>query len=171
MDYKELEKAVIQWGEPKGLTEKKGMLKSWGQYQKVLEEVQEIGTAMVHGHLDGVVDGIGDAFVTLILLAKQHELEPTYCLEYAYNQIKNRTGKTINGVFVKDEDPTPAISEVAETNSLGILKKVKTPNGEGIITSLPMSTNGDGNIIYNVVLDDSHDEVQCYDYELQVIHG
>lgn len=27
-----------------------------------------------------------------------------YCLNYAYNQIKNRTGRKIGGVFVKEED-------------------------------------------------------------------
>ena len=48
------------------------------------------------------LDGIGDSFVTLIILAKQLGLEPAECLEAAWNEIKNRTGKTVNGVFVKN---------------------------------------------------------------------
>nr|DAF59976.1 MAG TPA: MazG-like family protein [Siphoviridae sp. ctGz830] len=43
-------------------------------------------------------------FVTLIVLCRQIGIEPTRCLDMAYEKIKDRTGKTINGVFVKEED-------------------------------------------------------------------
>jgi len=48
-------------------------------------------------------DGIGDSFVTLIILAGQLGYTPTECLLAAYNEIKGRTGKLEGGVFVKDE--------------------------------------------------------------------
>lgn len=98
----ELINKVIEWGEPKGLTESRPMLKSWPQYEKVQEEAQEIARALVNNDKDGLIDGIGDTMVTLILLAKQNDLDIQDCLEYAYNEIKVRTGKTINGKFVKD---------------------------------------------------------------------
>ena len=50
------------------------------------------------------MDGIGDTFVTLIILSQQLGLDPKECLEMAYNVIKGRSGKTVNGVFVKKED-------------------------------------------------------------------
>ena len=46
----------------------------------------------------------GDVLVTLIILAKQLDLNLTQCLEKAYKKIQYRKGKTINGTFVKSED-------------------------------------------------------------------
>ena len=36
-------------------------------------------------------------------IAKKYNLELVECVVYAYNQIKNRTGKMIDGSFVKDK--------------------------------------------------------------------
>ena len=36
-------------------------------------------------------------------IAKKYNLELVECVDYAYNQIKNRTGKMIDGSFVKDK--------------------------------------------------------------------
>ena len=35
--------------------------------------------------------------------AKKYNLELVECVDYAYNEIKNRTGKMIDGSFVKDK--------------------------------------------------------------------
>lgn len=40
---------------------------------------------------------------SLDAIAKKYNLELVECVDYAYNQIKNRTGKMIDGSFVKDE--------------------------------------------------------------------
>jgi len=40
--------------------------------------------------------------VVLIILAEQLGIDYEGSLSSAYHQIKNRTGKTINGTFVKD---------------------------------------------------------------------
>lgn len=48
--------------------------------------------------------GIGDTLVTIIVLAHQLDLDVTECLSIAYEEIKNRKGKMINGTFVKEED-------------------------------------------------------------------
>ena len=47
---------------------------------------------------------MGDIFVTLIILCDQLDIYPVDCLARAYGKIKDRTGKTINGVFIKQED-------------------------------------------------------------------
>ena len=40
--------------------------------------------------------------MTLIILAAQSGFTATECLEAAYNEIKDRKGKTVDGVFVKE---------------------------------------------------------------------
>jgi len=72
------------------------------QLLKVLEEVGETAGALLKSKDEEVKDGIGDSFVTLIILSKQLGLEPAECLEAAWNEIKDRTGKTVGGVFVKN---------------------------------------------------------------------
>ena len=59
--------------------------------------------ALLKGKEDEIKDGIGDSFVTLIILAQQLGYSPTECLQLAYDEIADRKGKTIDGVFVKDE--------------------------------------------------------------------
>jgi hypothetical protein len=49
-----------------------------------------------------LIDGIGDTTVTLILAAEMAGLDFQACLQAAYDEIKGRTGKMNNGVFVKD---------------------------------------------------------------------
>jgi NTP pyrophosphatase (non-canonical NTP hydrolase) len=96
----ELIKNVIAWAENKSLIKKEN---SYKQFAKVVEEVAEIGTALNHNSKEELIDSIGDTAVTLIILAAQNGLNFEYCLESAYNVIKNRTGKTQNGVFIKSE--------------------------------------------------------------------
>lgn len=47
---------------------------------------------------------MGDIFVTLIILCDQLDIYPVDCLAMAYEKIKDRKGKTINGQFIKSED-------------------------------------------------------------------
>lgn len=74
------------------------------QALKVWEESGEIGAALSRNKLDDLKDGIGDTVVTLIILAQQHGMTLEECLQYAYDEIKGRKGKTINGTFIKESD-------------------------------------------------------------------
>jgi NTP pyrophosphatase (non-canonical NTP hydrolase) len=49
------------------------------------------------------VDALGDILVTIIIQAEMQGLKLEECLESAYNVISKRTGKMINGTFVKDK--------------------------------------------------------------------
>ena len=70
-----------------------------------MEELGETaGAILKHKKTDEVIDGIGDIFVTVIILSKQLGLDPTECLEHAWNEIKDRKGKTVNGTFIKQEE-------------------------------------------------------------------
>ena len=49
-----------------------------------------------------VADDIGDCIVVLINIAVRNNLTLEHCLEVAYNDIKNRKGQMIDGIFVKE---------------------------------------------------------------------
>lgn len=75
------------------------------QYEKLLEEVGELGRALIEGNESNSIDAIGDCAVVLVILAAQLEyLTFEECVHYAYNQIKDRKGKMVNGIFVKETE-------------------------------------------------------------------
>lgn len=96
----ELIKQVEQWSFKRGLHQ----AESSKQYLKVAEEVGEIAGALARGDKELLKDGIGDAVVTLIILAQQNTLTLEECLQCAFDEIKDRKGKTIDGVYVKESD-------------------------------------------------------------------
>lgn len=115
MNYQELEKLVIEWACDKGILEKATPL---AQARKTLEEVNELLEACLAQNegeetflnlkskrvntKEEIKDALGDILVTIIIGAELQGLKLEDCLESAYNVIKNRTGKMINGQFVKD---------------------------------------------------------------------
>ena len=99
-DFFELEVCVQQWDEEKGILEKATPLK---QALKTQEELTELLNAIVDDDQPEIEDAIGDILVTLIILAEMKEVTLEECLNGAYDVIRKRTGKMINGQFVKDE--------------------------------------------------------------------
>ena len=75
-------------------------------YLSIAQTLQagEVGAALSRNKLDDLKDGIGDTVVTLIILAQQHGMTLEECLQYAYDEIKGRKGRTINGTFIKESD-------------------------------------------------------------------
>ena len=61
-------------------------------------------TKMARNNDELVKDSVGDVIVTLIILAMQKGTNVEECLQLAYDEIKGRTGKMVDGVFVKSED-------------------------------------------------------------------
>jgi len=98
MNFDELIKNVLKWADDKSILKSENAPK---QMLKVMEEVGETAGALAKGNKFELQDGIGDAFVTLIILAKQCGFEPDECLQMAWDEIKDRKGVTKNGVFVK----------------------------------------------------------------------
>lgn len=74
------------------------------QALKFYEEAGEVGAALSRNDVEALKDGIGDTVVTLIILAQQHGMTLEECLQYAYDEIKDRKGETINGTFIKQAD-------------------------------------------------------------------
>tara|TARA_R110000796_G_scaffold169388_2_gene286245 strand:- start:1341 stop:1649 length:309 start_codon:yes stop_codon:yes gene_type:complete len=101
MTFDELIQNVKEWAEDKDILKSENAPK---QLMKVMEELGETAGAIAKNKATAeIMDGIGDTFVTLIILSYQMGLNPTECLEVAYAEIKNRKGNTVNGVFIKDE--------------------------------------------------------------------
>lgn len=111
MNFTDLEKLVLEWADEKDLLHEENTEK---QFMKFIEEVFEFKTEMdnydfhIGNHkrffYKKMKTEMGDVFVTLIILCKQLGITPAECLELAYKKISKRKGKTINGIFVKEED-------------------------------------------------------------------
>lgn len=95
----ELVPLVNDWFQDRNLAFGDGL----GQLQKLHEEVYELAEARITNDFGAEVDAIGDITVVLIGYCLQRGLTLEQCLESAYDEIKNRTGKVVDGVFVKDE--------------------------------------------------------------------
>lgn len=99
MNFDVLQVLVESWGTTRGLT---GPDNSRNQLLKTMAELGELADATLKNNRVEMVDGLGDVLVTLILYASAERLDLVACLESAWQEIKNRTGETVNGVFIKD---------------------------------------------------------------------
>ena len=115
MNYQELETKVIEWAKEKGILDKATPM---AQANKTLEELVELHEALYYQSVgdekyinskdvevntkEEIIDALGDILVTIIIGAELQGLKLENCLESAYNVISKRTGKMVDGVFVKD---------------------------------------------------------------------
>jgi NTP pyrophosphatase (non-canonical NTP hydrolase) len=74
------------------------------QMLKLGEEYGELCAAMARDNKDDFADAIGDMFVVMTILCQQSKIRLDNCVELAYTSIKDRKGRMINGVFVKEAD-------------------------------------------------------------------
>lgn len=121
MEYEEISELVIEWGESKGILDSSTPLRQLDKTQEELDETREalkklndfnyqrdlmeglgMPTSNKEDILAEVKDGIGDMLVTIVLLSEMVGFDSTDCLNTAYDVIKQRTGKMVDGQFVKD---------------------------------------------------------------------
>ena len=103
MDYEKslaMFNKIRTWAETRGLYEKGDPMT---QYVKLQEEAGELAKALLKDDQPEVIDAIGDMVVVLTNLAHQRGVYIEECIYTAYDVINKRTGKMINGTFVKDE--------------------------------------------------------------------
>ena len=91
---------VIEWAAAKGLLKEENHLK---QTLKLTEEVGELSKAILEKNPYDTIDALGDCVVVLTILANQLGFDIDECFKLAYEEIKDRTGVTINGVFYKNK--------------------------------------------------------------------
>lgn len=94
-----LNKKIVEWAADRDLLS----ADPHRQLNKLFEECGELAKAINHSDTDEIIDGIGDTTVVLIILSEQLGLKLQGCLNRAYDEIKDRKGKTINGMFVKND--------------------------------------------------------------------
>ena len=142
---KEYQDLILSWAKDKNITGEECIPM---QKLKLIEEVGEIANAIVKNKKEDIIDGIGDCFVVLTILAEQNEeqfltytvnekfyedsiladllasiiyfeynveievllelckrfnLNIVDCVSSAWNEIKDRKGRTLNNIFYKDE--------------------------------------------------------------------
>lgn len=90
---------VLRWAEDRNLVEGSDPAR---QMRKLLEEVGELAGAIATDDKEEMQDAIGDCCVVLRIMAAQAGLPWQACLDHAWEQIKDRTGRMQDGVFVKD---------------------------------------------------------------------
>ena len=93
--------SIRDWADKRGIYDS-GDTKT--QFVKLMEEIGELGQAILKDDEAEFIDAIGDSVVVLTNLAKLggHNIER--CIESAYNEISARSGSMVNGTFVKDGD-------------------------------------------------------------------
>ena len=91
---------IRDWARSRGLYDKGN---SHTQYVKLQEEAGELAKALLKDDKPEIIDAIGDIVVVLTNLAHLQGVTIEDCVDSAYTVISTRTGKMINGTFVKDE--------------------------------------------------------------------
>ena len=93
------EKLIGQWHLDRNLIE--GSTDK-DQYMKLIQEVGELSDSLCKSKDFG--DDVGDIMVVLINILVRNNLTMDECLKVAYEDIKDRKGKMVDGVFVKEGD-------------------------------------------------------------------
>ena len=74
------------------------------QMVKLVEELGELAHSIARNNRSNTEDAIGDMIVVLTIIADQYGYAVEDCINAAWNQIKDRKGKMVDGVFIKEED-------------------------------------------------------------------
>ena len=74
------------------------------QFIKLMEEAGEVAAALARDNQEELIDGLGDMFVVMTILAAQRGVSIEQCITRAYYEIKDRKGRMVDGIFVKESD-------------------------------------------------------------------
>ena len=96
LDYEQL---IAQWHRDRNLIE--GSTDK-DQYLKLIQEEGELSDSLCKEK--DIRDDVGDMMVVLINIMVRNNLTMKECLAVAYDDIKDRKGKMIDGIFVKEGD-------------------------------------------------------------------
>jgi len=99
MELHELIASIKNWANERNLI--KGS-NPQAQYVKLIEEAGELAGNIARKR--DVKDDIGDMIVVLTIIAAQHNLTIAQCVATAWDDIKDRKGKMIDGMFIKESD-------------------------------------------------------------------
>ena len=97
-DMEDLVNKVSQWHIDRNLIDGSD---DKSQTLKLLQELGELSDSVCKEK--PILDDIGDMLVVMINILARNKLTLEECLEVAYNDIKDRKGKMVDGIFVKEE--------------------------------------------------------------------
>ena len=90
---------IIQWHHDRNLID--GSTDK-DQFCKLIQEAGELSDNICKGK--NVADDIGDMVVVLLNIAERNNLSLEECLSRAWDDIKDRKGKMVDGIFIKEKD-------------------------------------------------------------------
>ena len=117
---------IRQWADERGIY-RNGDTKT--QFVKLMEEGGELGRAILKNDRDEFIDAIGDMMVVLTNLAALEGLKVEDCVVSAYDVIKSRHGKMVNGTFVKENIPCPITGSNTSTAGLAYTEVLSSNSG------------------------------------------
>tara|TARA_R110000803_G_scaffold41704_3_gene89569 strand:+ start:12161 stop:12487 length:327 start_codon:yes stop_codon:yes gene_type:complete len=97
----DLVKATASWHRDRNLIDGSD---DKSQFAKLIQEAGELSDNICKGK--DIKDDIGDMLVVLINIAERNGTTIRACLDVAYNDIKDRKGRMVDGVFIKEADDT-----------------------------------------------------------------
>lgn len=100
IDIDELTAKIQRWAVDRNLH----TANSDKQMLKLFEELGELAEGMAKGKPEQITDSIGDVYVVLTILSLQLGINIGDCIAEAYVEIKDRKGKLVDGVYVKESD-------------------------------------------------------------------
>ena len=74
------------------------------QFVKLMEEAGELAAAIARGDQNEFEDALGDMFVVMTILAAQTGADIEECIAVAWDEIKDRKGRMVDGFWIKDAD-------------------------------------------------------------------
>lgn len=92
---------IRQWASDRNLIDGSDRFR---QLCKLVEEQGELASGIAKANESLVIDSIGDMVVVLTILAEQSGVDIEWCIECAWQEIKDRRGRMVDGVFVKESD-------------------------------------------------------------------
>ncbi len=98
-DFEQLTHCVCDWAKLRNITAEGGAT-SYTQIPKLLEEVKEFEAA--ENEHEAKLE-FGDILVVCIQIARLRGLDMVECLDLAYEKIKDRKGRMVDGRFVKEQ--------------------------------------------------------------------
>ncbi len=99
MELKELIEKTNKWFEDRNL------IQGSTDKDQILKLMQELGELSDHACKgEDIRDDLGDMLVVMLNIMKRNNLTIEECLEMAYNDIKDRKGRMVDGIFVKEQN-------------------------------------------------------------------
>ena len=113
--FEEISEKLFNWANDRNILFNENASK---QLNKLSEEVGELNGAYLKGKESEEKDSIGDILVVLSIYCHQRGLNINECFNGAWEEIKNRKGKTVNGSFVKEESKVDYTLTSEEINQI-----------------------------------------------------